>query len=119
MLLGPLAGVADTLGRAQQTAGRWLGNLFQVNLAEVDIKAVDSVHDHIARVQSKALDLSSGYKSSYSGATSINDVRAAHMRESAIGAFVQMKKSHKEHITKKHHISINAARDSEDDRDSD
>jgi len=113
MLLGPLAGVADSLDRAKKTAGMWFGKLFQINLAEVDIRAVDTIHDHISRVQSKALDLSAGYKSSYSGATSINDVRAAHIREGAIGAFVQMKNSHKQSVIKKHHISVNDASDSE------
>jgi hypothetical protein len=114
MLLGPLAGVADTFGKAQQAASRWFGRLFQVNLADVDIRAVDTIHDHIARVQSKALDLSSGYKSSYSGATSLNDVKAAHIRESAIGAFVQMKNAQKAQVVKKLQRSQNAASDSED-----
>ena len=97
MNIGSFASVVNGLGRAQQAVGRFMGRLFQVDMGKVE-DYVEDHHSHVSRAKDRSTDLNSGYTMSYTGSVSIQDVRAAHMREGAITAFVKMKSEQKERL---------------------
>ena len=115
MVMGPLASVVESAAGIQKSAGRFFSRLFQYNLAERDEHAADKLHSHIAAAKEKQQDFTAGYKTMHNVATSVHDVRAAHIREYAIKSFVRMKEQHKQHILQQKEDAVRAEEDSDED----